>query len=205
MWAHQYINADWGFAWSRSSSAYWLLALICTTTCERTPRPLCPAGTATSSPAWRKAPVQFLCLRLKWMAAFEECATFTCFVSVFTCRTRLFSALKEKGRHASLIIHRLSAPLPRSLLWVQHKGRNQLPWIQLPQWGGGGVSWCKRGSAVRDRVSVLILLRCRLPFNRGWRLFSKLQLLQCLPTPRFILIHSTLNCLGYTKTTTDIC
>lgn len=143
MWAHQYINADWGFAWSRSSSAYWLLALICTTTCERTPRPLCPAGTATSSPAWRKAPVQFLCLRLKWMAAFEECATFTCFVSVFTCRTRLFSALKEKGRHASLIIHRLSAPLPRSLLWVQRKGRNQLPWIQLPQWGGGGVSWCR--------------------------------------------------------------
>lgn len=40
---------------------------------------------------------------------------------------------RKKSRHASLIIHRLSAPLPRSLLWVLCKGRNQLPWIQLPQ------------------------------------------------------------------------
>lgn len=88
-----------------------------------------------------KAPVPSLCLRLKWMAAFEECATFTCVVRVFTCRTRLFSGLEEKSRHASLIIRRLSAPLPRSLLWVQCEGGNQLPWIHLPQ-RGDGVSWC---------------------------------------------------------------
>lgn len=57
--------------------------------------PVAPAGTATSCPTWPKA-----LARLEWMAAFEECATFTCSVSLFTCRTRLFSALQEKaGMH----------------------------------------------------------------------------------------------------------
>lgn len=81
-------------------------------------------------------------LRLKWMAAFEECATFTCFCeSVYLQGPDSSVPSRKKSRHASLIIHRLSAPLPHSVLWVQCKGRNQLPWIQLPQWGDG-VSWC---------------------------------------------------------------
>lgn len=170
MWAHQNINADWGFAWSRSSSAYWLLALICTTTCERTPRPLCPAGTATSSPAWRKGSCSVPLFESQVDGSFWRMHHLHLFCkSVYLQDQTLQCPQGKKSRHASLIIHRLSAPLPRSLLWVQCKGRNQLPWIQLPQWGDS-VSWC--GEVVRSETESQCWFSSALPQPRLTAVFK---------------------------------
>lgn len=199
MWAHQNINADWGFAWSRSSSAYWLLALICTTTCKRTPRPLCPAGTATSSLVWREAPVQFLCVHLEWRAAFEEWATFTCFARVFTCRTRLFSALKEK-KQACISNYTPSECTAASLtpLGPVQGVKSVTVDTSTPVRRRCVLAW--RGSPVRDRVSAFILL-CSASIEVDSCFQTFICHIAC--QHRFFSIHSTLHRLIYTKTTTD--
>lgn len=65
MSAQQYIIADWGFASSWSSSAYWLLALIYTNACVHTCNP-CPSP--SRKPAQKMASVEFMRLELKVMA-----------------------------------------------------------------------------------------------------------------------------------------
>lgn len=135
-----------------------------------------------------------------WMAAFEECATFTCFVSVFTCRTRLFGALKEK-KQACISNYTPSECTAASLTPLgPAQGEKSVTVDTIaPVRRQCVLAW--RGRPVRDRVPVLALLRCCLTLNC---LFSKLRSSQRLPTPRFIFPRSTLNRLGCTKAPTDV-
>lgn len=62
MSAQQYITADWGFASSWSSSAYWLLALIYTNACAHTCNPL---PSPSRKPAQKTTSAEFMFLKPK--------------------------------------------------------------------------------------------------------------------------------------------